>query len=72
MRVFFFSHSELFLPPLFHERIGRRGQSFQVRLVFVFFCFSLRANVTQPLVFFAAGSLASQPPLASSRGGPST
>jgi len=31
--IFFFSHSEQFLRPLFYERIVRLGQSFQVRLV---------------------------------------
>jgi L-asparagine transporter-like permease len=65
--------SVLLLPLCFHERVVRCGQSFQVRFYSFFLSFfpGVNGHVAQPLVFFAAGSSTSRPPLASSRGGPS-
>ena len=58
------------LPFVFHERVIRCGQSFQVR-IFLFTC-QTDSKYVDKYVFIVAGSSTSQLPPDSSRGGPLT
>jgi hypothetical protein len=59
------------LPFGFHERVLRCSQSFQVRFFFLFSCQTSNSKYVHKYVFIVAGLSTSQPPLASSHGGPS-